>query len=70
MALPDKNAQGFTENTDVAKKGGAIAGDARKKLEQESGKSVVTKENYHNNHSYDNSYRNCVYCASNSRTRV
>lgn len=44
----NKNAQGFIENTDAAKKGGTISGDARRKLEQESGKSVITKENYHN----------------------
>ncbi|MDO8643074.1 MAG: BRO family protein [Candidatus Woesearchaeota archaeon] len=41
-----KNAQGFPENKDAAHKGGAIAGDARKKLEIESGTAVSTGENY------------------------
>jgi len=41
-----KNAQGFFENTIVARKGGKIAGDARKNLEIETGEKVVTKENY------------------------
>lgn len=40
------NAQGFTKNHIAAKKGGNIAGDARKQLEIESGKKVVTGENY------------------------
>jgi hypothetical protein len=41
-----KDAQGFTQNREVAKKGGKIAGDAREKLEIESGKPVVSEENY------------------------
>ena len=41
-----KDAQGFHQNKTAAKKGGTIAGDARKKLEIESGKPVVSKENY------------------------
>src|SRR3989344_5040234 len=41
-----KDAQGFHQNKEVAQKGGKIAGDARKKLELESGKPVVSKENY------------------------
>ncbi|ORJ59311.1 BRO-N domain-containing protein [Geothermobacter hydrogeniphilus] len=41
-----RDAQGFTENRSAAGKGGKIAGDARKKLEQESGRKVVTDENY------------------------
>jgi len=41
-----KDAQGFGENVDVARKGGKIAGDARRKLEYESGKKVVSSENY------------------------
>jgi hypothetical protein len=41
-----KDAQGFPENKDAAKKGGKIAGDARKNLEIESGGKVVTPENY------------------------
>lgn len=40
------DAQGFMENKTAAQKGGKIAGDARKQLEIESGKSVITSENY------------------------
>lgn len=40
------NAQGFHENKNAAKKGGTIAGNARKQLEIESGKSVISSENY------------------------
>jgi DNA-damage-inducible protein D len=42
----DRNAKGFVENKIAAQKGGKIAGDARRKLEFESGGKVVTKENY------------------------
>lgn len=42
----NKDAQGFNENKHAAKTGGKVAGDARKQLEIESGKGVVTKENY------------------------
>lgn len=41
-----KDAQGFVKNRDAAHKGGKIAGDARKNLEVETGKPVVTPENY------------------------
>ncbi len=41
-----KGARGFSENKDAAQKGGKIAGGARRKLEKESGHSVVSKENY------------------------
>ncbi|MFH1072062.1 MAG: Bro-N domain-containing protein [Nanoarchaeota archaeon] len=41
-----KDAQGFVENKAVARKGGKIAGDARKNLEIESGEEVLTPENY------------------------
>lgn len=41
-----RNAQGFIENKAAARKGGNIAGDARKKLELESGSRVVSPENY------------------------
>lgn len=40
------DARGFGQNKIAAKKGGKIAGDARKKLEIESGKKVVTERNY------------------------
>ncbi len=42
----NKDPQGFIENKIAAKEGGAIAGDARKKLEIKSGKKVSTGENY------------------------
>jgi len=42
----NKDAQGFVENKKAAKKGGEIAGNARKELAIESGKKVATKENY------------------------
>jgi hypothetical protein len=42
----NQNAQGFDENRAAARTGGKIAGDARHQLEQESGKSVISKENY------------------------
>ena len=41
-----KNAQGFAKNKGAAIRGGKIAGDARKKLEIETGNKVVNKENY------------------------
>jgi hypothetical protein len=37
------DAQGFKENHESAKKGGKIAGDARKQLEKQSGRKVVSK---------------------------
>jgi hypothetical protein len=42
----NRNAQGFEENKDAAKMGGKIAGDARRQLERESGKPVISQENY------------------------
>lgn len=41
-----KNANGFVENKNAAKKGGKIAGDARKKLEVETGKRISNNRNY------------------------
>jgi len=41
-----QDAQGFNENRRSAHKGGKIAGDARNELERETGKSVVSRENY------------------------
>ena len=40
------DAKGFDENRTSAKKGGRIAGHARKKLEKETKKKVVSSENY------------------------
>ena len=41
-----QDVQGFPENRVAARKGGKIAGDAREKLEIETGDSVVTQENF------------------------
>ena len=43
-----QNSQGFKENKIASKKGGKIAGDARIKLEIESGDKIISKENYLN----------------------
>jgi len=40
------DTQGFNENKIAAKKGGNIAGGARKKLEVELGRDIVSKDNY------------------------
>jgi len=39
-------ADGFHENKQAAQKGGKISGNARKELEERTGKRVVSKENY------------------------
>ncbi|MBU4318742.1 MAG: Bro-N domain-containing protein [Proteobacteria bacterium] len=41
-----QEARGFGENKVAARKGGRISGQAREKLEEETGESVVTPENY------------------------
>ncbi|RJQ70263.1 MAG: phage antirepressor protein [Desulfobacteraceae bacterium] len=41
-----QDAQGFAENKRSARKGGRIAGEAREKLEAETGTKVSTPENY------------------------
>lgn len=40
-----KNPQGLEENKQVAKDGGSIAGDARKSIEDRTGKPVITSKN-------------------------
>lgn len=45
IAETDK-ARGLNENANAGKKGGAIAKNARKALEEKTGKSVVTGENF------------------------
>lgn len=40
-----ENPNGFDESRDVAKRGGNIAGNARKELENATGKKVVSKKN-------------------------
>jgi len=42
----NKDTKGFVENKQAAKEGGTVAGNARKELEQKSGKKVSTKKNY------------------------
>ena len=42
----NRNANGFEENKEAAKRGGNVAGRARKNLERESRRRVVSKENY------------------------
>lgn len=42
----NKNAKGFVQNKKAAREGGTIAGNAKKELEQKSGKKVSTKQNY------------------------
>ena len=41
-----EQAQGFVENATASKRGGAVAKNARKELESETGKSVITGENF------------------------
>src|SRR3989338_5404299 len=41
-----EKAKGYRENKVSARKGGKISGDARKKLELQTGKKVVSKENF------------------------
>ncbi len=41
-----QDTQGFDENRTAANKGGKIAGDARKELEDETGKKIVSDDNY------------------------
>ena len=45
-----KNPKTLNENKSVAKQGGSIAKEARKKLELETGKPVITDENFLPNH--------------------
>ncbi|MCX6810083.1 MAG: Bro-N domain-containing protein [Candidatus Berkelbacteria bacterium] len=42
----NKDCQGFEENQQAAKAGGTVAGNARKELEQKSGKKVSSRKNY------------------------
>jgi DNA-damage-inducible protein D len=41
-----EHPEGFYENKQVSKRGGSVAKEARIKLEKETGKKVVSKENY------------------------
>lgn len=42
----NKAAQGYNENREAAAQGGAVAGRARRDLEQQSGKPIASTENY------------------------
>lgn len=42
----EDDAKGFTENKTAARKGGQIAGDARRALESQTGKPVLSDANY------------------------
>lgn len=42
----NRDAKGFDQNKQAANKGGSIAGEARKKLEIESGRKVISNKNY------------------------
>ncbi|CAM2890146.1 hypothetical protein ACEQ103284_09315 [Actinobacillus equuli subsp. equuli] len=39
------NPQGLEENKAVAKRGGTVAGNARKEIEAQTGKPVISKQN-------------------------
>ena len=41
-----KDAQGFSENKDAAKEGGDIAGNTRRQIEQKTGKTLVSSDNF------------------------
>src|SRR3989344_5000172 len=42
----EEDAQGYAEVEDVAKRGGRVAGNARKETEKELGRPIATSENY------------------------
>jgi len=42
----NKNAQGFNPNKKAAQEGGTVAGNARRELEQKSGRKVSRRKNY------------------------
>jgi len=41
----EHDAQGLTENRQVARRGGKVAGDARKAIEADTGKPIITQKN-------------------------
>ena len=44
----ERDAQNFVENQRAARAGGTIAGNARKELEEKSGRKVVSSSNFLN----------------------
>ncbi|WP_415952634.1 hypothetical protein [Methanobrevibacter woesei] len=49
----NEKPQGLDKSRDVAKRGGSIAGNARKDLEKQLGKKVITKSNSKNHELLD-----------------
>lgn len=45
LSSKEKNPQSFSENRSVAKEGGEVAGNARKDIEERTGKPVITSKN-------------------------
>ena len=45
----NKDAQGFLKNKRAAREGGSVAGNARRQLEDRSGRKVITSQNYLSN---------------------
>lgn len=43
-----RNPQGLEENRTVAKQGGKVAGNARKEIESQTGRPVITSDNAQN----------------------
>lgn len=41
----EHNPETFEDNKRIAKKGGEIAGDTRRKIEQQTGRSIVSSQN-------------------------
>ena len=41
-----KDAQGFIQNQHAAQEGGTIAGNARRELEERSGRSIISRDNF------------------------
>jgi hypothetical protein len=41
----ENNPETFEDNKRIAKKGGEIAGDTRRKIEQQTGRSIVSSQN-------------------------
>jgi len=46
QSIPSKKADTFGENKNVAKRGGKVAGNARKETEKELGRSIISDNNF------------------------
>lgn len=60
----NKDTRGFSQNRDTARRGGTVAGNARKNLEKESGKRVSTNANYLESHQKKKSLESGVHFSS------